>query len=48
VGSGAIDWKSIFTNSAGVKHIFVEQDACDRPPMESAQMSYEYLKGLTL
>lgn len=46
VGSGAIDWKSIFTNSAGVKHIFVEQDACDRPPMESARLSYEYLKGL--
>ena len=48
VGSGAIDWKSIFANATGVKHIFVEQDYWDREPMESARMSYEYLRGLTL
>lgn len=48
VGTGAIDWKSIFAHAAGVKRIFVEQDQWDRPPMESARMSCEYLKGLTL
>lgn len=48
VGTGAIDWKPIFANAAGVKYIFVEQDACDREPMESARMSYEYLRRLTL
>jgi sugar phosphate isomerase/epimerase len=48
VGSGAIDWQSIFAHATGVKHIFVEQDLWDREPMESARMSYEYLKTLTL
>jgi sugar phosphate isomerase/epimerase len=48
VGSGAVDWKAIFAHAAGVKHIFVEQDYWDREPIESARMSYEYLKGLTL
>lgn len=48
VGTGAVDWKTIFTNAVGVKHIFVEQDTWDRAPMESARMSCEYLKRLTL
>jgi sugar phosphate isomerase/epimerase len=48
VGTGAIDWKQIFANAAGVQHIFVEQDYWDREPVESARMSYEYLRGLTL
>ncbi len=48
VGTGVIDWKSIFANAAGVKHIFVEQDECDREPIESARMSYEYLSKLAL
>ncbi len=48
VGTGAIDWKPIFANAAGVKHIFVEQDECDREPMESARMSCEYLRRLSL
>ncbi len=48
VGSGAIDWKSIFANAAGVKHIFVEQDTWDRPAMESARLSYECLRDLSL
>jgi sugar phosphate isomerase/epimerase len=48
VGAGAVDWKSVFANAADIKHIFVEQDAWDRSPIESARMSYEYLKRLTL
>jgi sugar phosphate isomerase/epimerase len=47
VGRGVIDWKRIFraAPAAGVRHYFVEQDRCDRPPMESARISYEYLKS---
>jgi len=48
VGHGIIDWKPIFAAStAGVKHYFVEQDFCDRPPIESARISYEYLSKLS-
>lgn len=48
VGRGVINWKSIFEAApdAGVKHYFVEQDRTDGPPMESAKISYEYLKNL--
>lgn len=48
VGRGTIDWKRIFQAApeAGVKHYFVEQDRCDGPPMQSAKISYEYLKNL--
>jgi sugar phosphate isomerase/epimerase len=48
VGRGVIDWKRIFEAApdAGVKHYFVEQDKTDGPPMESAKISYEYLKAL--
>jgi sugar phosphate isomerase/epimerase len=48
VGTGIVDWKSILANAAGVKHIIVEQDAWDRKPIDSARMSYEFLRGLTL
>jgi sugar phosphate isomerase/epimerase len=48
VGTGAVDWNPIFAHAADVKHIFVEQDYCDREPMESARMSYEYLRRLAL
>lgn len=46
IGAGIIDWKRIFTGAkkAGLKYYFVEQDQCDRPPLESARMSCEYLK----
>jgi len=49
VGRGIIDWKRIFAAApqGGVKHYFVEQDLCDRPPIESARISCEYLKSLT-
>jgi sugar phosphate isomerase/epimerase len=48
VGRGVIDWHKIFAAApqAGVKHYFVEQDRCDRPPLESIRISFEYLKNL--
>jgi sugar phosphate isomerase/epimerase len=48
VGRGTIDWKRVFKAApkGGLKHFFVEQDLCERPPIESARISYEYLKGL--
>ncbi|MGH9406794.1 MAG: sugar phosphate isomerase/epimerase family protein [Terriglobia bacterium] len=50
VGQGRIDWRRIFahTQLAGVKHIFVEQDRCNRPPLEAIKVSYQYLKNLRL
>ena len=48
VGRGVIDWKPIFAAAAaGVKHYFVEQDFCDRPPIDSARISYDYLSRLS-
>lgn len=48
VGRGVINWKRIFAAApeAGVKHYYVEQDYCERLPIDSAQISYEYLKNL--
>ncbi|SFF32944.1 sugar phosphate isomerase/epimerase family protein [Thermoflexibacter ruber] len=48
VGQGVIDFKKIFQNAgkAGMKHFFVEQDVCKRPPLESIKMSFDYLKKL--
>ena len=50
VGQGKIDWKRIFAHAgkAGVKHIFVEQDRCNMPPMEAIKISFDYLKNLRL
>ena len=48
VGSGVIDWKSIFAKSdvAGIKHYLVEHDNPMFPFM-SIEKSYQYLKQLT-
>ena len=48
VGSGVIDWKSIFAKAdlAGIKHYFVEHDNPAAPFM-SIEKSYQYLKQLT-
>ncbi len=48
VGRGSIDWKRIFgaATEGGLKHYFVEQDFCERPPLESAKISFEYLHNL--
>ncbi len=50
VGRGVIDWKRIFAAApkGGLKHYFVEQDTCDRPPLESLKISYDYLKALAV
>jgi sugar phosphate isomerase/epimerase len=47
VGRGAIDWKRIFaqSNTAGIKHYFVEQDE-PKSPFDSIKNSYAYLKEL--
>jgi len=48
VGRGTIDWKRIFEAApeGGMKHFFVEQDFCERPPLESIKISYDYLHAL--
>ncbi len=48
VGKGTIDWKRIFgaAREGGLKHYYVEQDLWDRPPLECARISIEYLKKL--
>ena len=48
VGTGVINWKRIFSaaRNEGVKHYYVEQDMWDRPSLESAKMSIDYLKKL--
>jgi sugar phosphate isomerase/epimerase len=48
VGSGTIDWKRIFAAAPHIKHYYVEQDYCDRPCLESAHRSAEYLKALEI
>jgi sugar phosphate isomerase/epimerase len=50
VGKGSIDWQKVFTSApqAGVRHIFVEQDRCDVPPLEAIKISFDYLKNLRL
>jgi len=50
VGRGVIDWRRIFAaaTKGGLKHYFVEQDKCDRPPLESVKISYDYLKALNV
>ena len=50
VGHGIIDWKRIFkaAPAGGVKQYYVEQDVCDRPSLESVQISYQYLRGLVV
>lgn len=47
VGHGILDWDSIFQAAAesGVRWMAVEQDECQRPPLESARMSLEFLRS---
>lgn len=46
VGSGKIDFKSIFANAklAGVDYIFTEQDLIKKEPFQSITESYNYIK----
>ena len=48
VGTGVIDYRRIFkaAPTGGLKHYFMEQDRWDRPALESARLSCEYLKKL--
>jgi sugar phosphate isomerase/epimerase len=50
VGQGRIDWLRIFAQvgAAGAKHVFVEQDRCNLPPLEAIKISFDYLKSLRL
>jgi len=50
VGSGTIDWKRIFAAApkGGLKYYYVEQDYCERPPIESVKMSFDYLNQLSV
>ena len=47
IGSGILDWNSIFTaaEEAGVAWYIVEQDVCPGPPLESAKRSLDYLEA---
>ncbi len=47
VGSGAIDWKRLFSESkkAGIEHYFVEHDE-PKSPLDSLRVSYSYLHDL--
>jgi sugar phosphate isomerase/epimerase len=49
VGSGTLDWKRLLpaAYAHGVRGFFVEQEApFDKPRMESARISFDYLNGL--
>jgi sugar phosphate isomerase/epimerase len=50
VGTGIINYVPIFKAApkGGVKQYYVEQDNWDRPALESARMSCEYLKKLSV
>lgn len=47
VGSGSIDFGALFKNAkkAGLKHYFVEQDVCQRPPLESIKISIDNIQA---
>lgn len=48
VGAGTIDWRRVVeaANKAGIKHLFVEKDTSEIPPLESLKISYEKLHSL--
>ncbi len=48
VGHGTLDIPAIIAaaDKNGAEYLIVEQDACQRPPIESVRMSREYLRGL--
>jgi sugar phosphate isomerase/epimerase len=45
LGNGSIDWKKVLAAARenNVEHMFVEQDECVRPPIESLRISYQNL-----
>ena len=49
VGRGVMDFKRLLAQAkkAGVEHYFVEQDECPGSPLDSIQISFDYLHRLT-
>jgi sugar phosphate isomerase/epimerase len=47
VGEGTLDWPAILdaSDAAAVEWHCVEQDRCDRPPLESVRLSLEHLRS---
>ncbi|WP_028522710.1 TIM barrel protein [Runella limosa] len=47
VGVGTIDFGALFKDAkkAGLKHYFVEQDVCQRPPLESIKISIDNIQA---
>ncbi|HLJ89762.1 MAG TPA: sugar phosphate isomerase/epimerase [Candidatus Angelobacter sp.] len=48
VGSGTIDWRAILLEAKKnqVRHLFVEQDTGEHPPLDSLRISYKNLQSL--
>ena len=48
VGNGTIDWRAILLEAKKnqVRHLFVEQDSGERPPLDSVRISYKNLQLL--
>lgn len=50
LGQGTIDYAPVFAQAAkngNVKHVFVEQEAFDMPPMQSLKVDADYVRRLT-
>ena len=47
IGTGTIDWKSIFekADKAGMKHFYIEQETYPGAPIESVEAGIKYLKS---
>jgi len=50
VGEGNLNWEAIIkaAQDAGTKWYLVEQDICQRPPIESLKISLENMKKMGL
>ncbi|MEZ0470176.1 sugar phosphate isomerase/epimerase family protein [Luteimonas salinilitoris] len=48
VGNGRVDWPKLFAamDPERIRHYFVEQENFERPPLESAKLSFDYLNRL--
>ena len=48
VGNGSLNWKAILAaaDRNKIEHMFVEEDFCDKPPMQSLKISYDNLQKL--
>jgi sugar phosphate isomerase/epimerase len=48
LGRGSIDYRPIFAaaKKASIKHVFIEQEQYDMPPMEALKIDADYMKAL--